>query len=142
MGKIRNILIGAALAAVAVGAAPLTAQAADTAPASPAGAQADGYLYVYYDLNYVGPCGKWSGNSPNWGVCRNQVTSVWNNGYPGNLDDVWLYYGLNYTGARRGVYNGVYIADLRPYPFDAGTGTGAGQSINDNVASHRWTNLP
>jgi hypothetical protein len=143
MRKLNQILAGAAIATMGIGLLPATAQAQAVAPASPAGVsvQADGNLHLYRDVNYGNYCRGYVGNSTDWGTCRNQVSSLWNNGYPGDLDDVWLYWGTNYSGARRGVHNGVSIADLQPYTFDAGTGTGAGQSINNNVSSHKWTNL-
>ncbi|MET9460912.1 hypothetical protein ABZY05_38615 [Streptomyces canus] len=147
----RSLVLGTALVALGTGLLPaVTAHAApDTsrttsasaAPTVPAGVQADGNLHLYRDTNYNNYCAGYVGNSANWGSCRNQVSSLWNNGYPGSLDDVWVYYSTDYRGARRGVYNGVAIPDLAPYPFDAGTGTGAGESINNNIASHKWTNL-
>ncbi|WP_236567981.1 MULTISPECIES: hypothetical protein [unclassified Nocardiopsis] len=87
------------------------------------------------------PCGSWTGDSSNWKACRNTTSSLWNNGCPGNLDDVWAYWGLNHSGARRGVHNGVVLNDLRQWTFDPGTGSGSGQALNNNVSSHRWTNL-
>ncbi|MEU7722088.1 hypothetical protein [Streptomyces tibetensis] len=147
----RSLVLGTALVALGTGLLPaVTAHAApDTSrtasasavPAVPAGVQADGYLHLYSGTDYRDYCTGYVGNSANWGACRNVISSLWNNGYPGNLDDVWVYYRINYGGARRGVYNGVAISDLGPYPFDAGTGAGAGQSINDNISSHKWTNL-
>lgn len=138
MRKIRTLLIGTAIAALAVGVAPLTAQASESAPPAPA---ATGLLHVYYDTGYINWCDDWSGEAPDWGSCRNQVSSLHNNGYPGALDDIWVYWGLNYTGARRGVANGVGLSDLRLYAFDANTGSGSGQALNDNISSHRWANI-
>jgi hypothetical protein len=145
-----------AVAATGIAILPATAQATPhagrpsgtTAAAFPPASDGpDGKLWLYRDTERADPfrlslCAKYLYDSPDWGACSNQISSLWNNGYPGNLDDVWLYWGANYTGARRGVYNGGYLPDLAPYTFDARTGTGAGQSINNNVASHRWTNLP
>ncbi|MFF1448373.1 hypothetical protein ACFVYF_09495 [Streptomyces sp. NPDC058274] len=137
MGKLRTLLVGAALAALTVGVTPLTAQASSGPALLPPGS-----LYVYYNTGYSGWCDDWSGEAPDWGSCRNQVSSLFNNGYPGNLDDIWVYWGLNYTGARRGVYQGVGLSDLRQWKFDANTGPGSGEWLNDNISSHRWTNLP
>ncbi|MEU1372307.1 peptidase inhibitor family I36 protein [Streptomyces triculaminicus] len=147
MRTLRTLMVSTAVAALAVTAAPFAAQAAEPAPpptvAGPDSIKApDGNLYAWYHLNYQGPACTWAGNSSNWGSCKNQATSLWNNGYPGNLDDVWVYWGSGYTGAGRGVYNGVALPDLRQYTFDAGTGRGAGEQLNDNIASHRWVNLP
>ncbi|KIF69765.1 hypothetical protein HY68_16120 [Streptomyces sp. AcH 505] len=138
MRKVHTLLIGTAIAALAVGVAPLTAQASESAPPAPA---ATGFLHVYYDTGYTNWCDDWSGEAPDWGSCRNQVSSLHNDGYPGALDDVWVYWGLNYTGARRGVANGVGLSDLRLYAFDANTGSGSGQALNDNISSHRWANI-
>ena len=98
-------------------------------------------LHVYQDLGYGRWCADWAGEAPDWGYCRNKVSSLQNNGYPGNLDDIWVYWGLNYTGARRGVHHGVGIRDLRSYTFDPNTGPGSGESLGNNISSHRWTNL-
>ncbi|MFC5144819.1 peptidase inhibitor family I36 protein [Streptomyces aureoversilis] len=146
MGKLRTILTGAALAALTVTAMPLAAHAAGTAPApvgtgTSAAPPADGKLYAYEGYNYTGFSCSWTGNSNNWGQCRNQASSLWNNGFPGNLDDVWVYWAPNRTEARRGVHNGVAISNLATVTFDAGTGKGAGQNLNDNISSHQWTNL-
>ncbi|MFD6289233.1 hypothetical protein [Streptomyces sp. NPDC060205] len=143
MRSSRSILIGAALATLVLGATPLTAQAAgSTSPSpSPAGSAANGQLMLYYNINYDNWCDDWAGESPDWGACRNKVSSIYNNGYPGNLDDVWVYWGLNYTGARRGIANGVGLSDLRLWTFDANTGSGSGQALNDNISSHVWANI-
>ncbi|MDA2803672.1 hypothetical protein [Nocardiopsis suaedae] len=140
----RMLAVTGAVAAATLLSAP-AAQAEEAAPqAAPAQAeaQADGYLHVYTGYNGAGWCDSWKGNSGDWGVCRNRVSSLWNNGYPGNYDDVWVYWGLNHSGARRGVYNGVALNDLRKWDFDANTGAGSGQALNNNISSHQWTNLP
>lgn len=147
----RSLVLGTALVALGTGLLPaVTAQAApatdrttsaSAVPTVPSGVQADGNLHLYRDINYANYCRGYVGNSSDWGTCRNQISSLWNNGYPGNLDDVWVYWGTGPSGARRGVYNGVAIPNLAPYTFDAGTGAGSGQSINDNISAHRWTNL-
>ncbi|WP_462188444.1 MULTISPECIES: hypothetical protein [unclassified Frankia] len=152
----RTIYRALAVSAASAVVLPATAQAAPqtgrpsapaTAPDASATATADGHLHLWRDTEAVDPfgnswCTSYLSDSDDWGSCRNQISSLWNNGYPGSLDDVWLYWGTHQTHARRGVYNGVYLPDLAPYTFDAGTGRGAGQSIDNNVASHRWTNLP
>jgi hypothetical protein len=143
MRKTRNILIGAALAALVLGVTPLTAQAAGTTSPtpSPAGSAANGQLMLYYDPGYSNWCDDWSGESPDWGKCRNKVSSIYNDGYVAYLDDVWVYWGLNYTGARRGIERGVGMDDLRLYSFDANTGSGSGQALNDNISSHVWAHI-
>ncbi|MFI0977623.1 peptidase inhibitor family I36 protein [Streptomyces sp. NPDC021093] len=141
MNRLRTALAGTGIA-LALTTLPVTAQAAE-APAVPApsGAAADGKLHVYLDFNYVGECAAWTGNSTNWGTCRNKVSSLRNSGYPGSLDDVWVYYAPNYGGAKRGVHNGVGLDNLTKWTFDPNTGSGSGQQLNDNISSHKWTNL-
>lgn len=153
MNTIRALLTGAVLAATTVLAAPLTAAAehalpashdapaTESAPTAPHGAAADGYLHVYYGFNFTDYCGGWVGNSSHWGACRNRTASLWNNGYPGGFDDVRVYWGTNYTGANRGVHNGVALGDLRQWTFDNNTGPGSGQWLYRNISSHLWVNL-
>ncbi|PDP88127.1 hypothetical protein CQJ94_08350 [Glycomyces fuscus] len=137
--KRMTALVAAAITAATLFNAP-TAQAEEVRSHT-AAAAADGRLYAYYDFNYNRYCASWAGNSSNWGACRNTTSSLWNNGYPGNLDDVWVYWGLNHSGARRGVHNGVALANLSQWTFDANTGSGSGQALNNNISSHMWTNL-
>ncbi|WP_267243602.1 hypothetical protein [Streptomyces sp. PR69] len=122
------------------------APAGESAPrptAAPVSAAApDGHLHAYFDINFRNYCGGWVGNAGNWGQCRNKASSLWNNGYPGNLDDVWVHWDTGCRGARRGVHNGVALADLRRWTFDRNTGPGSGEALNDNISSHCWTNLP
>nr|WSX52096.1 hypothetical protein OG409_26115 [Streptomyces sp. NBC_00974] len=143
MRAVRTLLVGAVLAASIVTATPFVAQADDApAPQPGLGIQADGRLWAYYDTEYRNPCGSWSGSSNNWGDCWNTASSLVNYRYPGANDDVWVRWGLNNTGARRGVYNGVWLNDLNRWAFDAGTGSGSGQLLGDNIASHSVTQLP
>ncbi|MDA5286717.1 hypothetical protein ACWGHM_15550 [Streptomyces sp. NPDC054904] len=144
MRSIRTILAGAAVAALAVTAAPFTAQAAGTAPVdakAPAGIQADGRLHAYFGTWYNNECGSWSTNASSWGECHNTAASLWNMRYPGNLDDVWVYYNSGYGGAGRGVYNGAGLPDLKEWNFGPG-GAGAGEWLYHNIASHKFVNLP
>lgn len=142
MNKIRTALVGAALAAAAVVSVPMAAQAAENPAPGQVSAQApDGNLHVYRGLNYTNYCAGFRGNSTNWGTCRNKAESLWNNGYPGSFDDVWVYYAPGYGGARRGVHNGVALSDLRNWTFDPNTGAGSGQWLWRNISSHKWTNL-
>lgn len=144
MHALRTLMTGAVLAASIVAATPLTAQAnAAPAPRPGIAAFADGRLHAYYDINYQGgECGSWAGESSHWGDCRNTASSLWNNRYPGANDDVWVRWDRNNTGARRGVYNGVALANLSQWRFDAGTGSGSGQLLDNNISSHSVTQLP
>ncbi len=144
MRSLRTILGGAAVAALAVAAAPFTAHASETVPSVPkaeVSIQADGRLHAYYDFDYRNECGSWSGDASNWGECKNTAASLWNMRYPGSLDDVWVYYNSGYSGAGRGVYNGAGLPNLTQWSFGPG-GAGAGQALYHNIASHKFVNLP
>jgi hypothetical protein len=153
MYKARVALAAVAVAASALLAGAVTAQAAPAAPAantqaapatgaSPAQVSADGRFYAYYGTYYDNLCNSWSGNSTNWGACRNKVESLWNNGYPGGKDDVLVYWGLNYGGAWRGICNGAALGDLGQWPFDWSNGKpGNGEALWKNISSHQWAAL-
>ncbi len=142
MRKSRIAAGAVAIAATALVAGGVTAEAATAPPASPATAQSDGYFYSYNGTGFTNLCGRWSGNSPNWGVCRNKTESLWNNGYPGAFDDVLVYWGLNYTGAYRGVCNGDALPDVSGLTFDWSNGAaGHGESLWHNISSHKWATL-
>ncbi|WP_150239989.1 hypothetical protein [Nocardiopsis quinghaiensis] len=136
----RVMALAMAVAAVAVMNAP-AAQAAEAGPTVPLSAAADGKLHVYYDFNLSRHCASWEGYSSHWGKCRNEVSSLWNNGYPGGHDDVRVYWGLNHSGAYRGVHNGVVLNNLRQWTFDANTGRGSGEVLDNNISSHKWISL-
>ncbi|MBD0669305.1 hypothetical protein [Streptomyces sp. CBMA156] len=144
MKSLRNLLAGAAVAAaLAVTVAPHAAQATEAAPSGPASAPAlaaDGRLHAYYSTWYQNECQSWSVDA-NWSECKNNAESLWNMRYPGNLDDVWVYYNSNFSGAGRGVYNGAGLPNLKDWQFGSG-GAGAGQALWHNIASHRFVNLP
>lgn len=136
MKTFAKAVVSVAVAAASALGVPALAQAATSASPTTAAA-ADGNLYVYRDYNFTTLCGRWPGNKPNWGGCGGTISSLWNNGYPGSYDDVWVYSGINYTGYKRGVYNGVRLPDLRGYKFD-----GSSVVLDNNIWSHKWTNLP
>lgn len=142
MRKFALALTGLVLAISGLVAIPAAAQAATagTQTALPAATvQADGNFYAYIDINFSGGVCAWSGNSNDWGSCKNRASSVWNNGFVETIDDVLLYWGTNNSGASYCVSVGVSIANLVPVHFNR-AGAGLGQSLNDNVASHRWVN--
>ncbi|MGW2049853.1 hypothetical protein ACWCPF_32405 [Streptomyces sp. NPDC001858] len=75
----------------------------------------------------------------------NRASQLWNNGFPGGNDDVNLYYHRSQAGAYRCLPNGSHWDDLplgRETFNRAGSGTGGSdglnQSLNNNVASHKW----
>lgn len=139
----KRVCVGTAIAALALAALPSTAQAASPQPLprGEAGIQAaDGKLHAWGDPYRGGGHCEWSGSSDNWGHtwwgCGDWASSIHNNGYPGNLDDVWVYKDAGRSGFRRGIHNGVYLADLGPFNFD-----GTNITLNNNISSHEWTNL-
>ncbi|SDO04963.1 hypothetical protein SAMN04487981_10863 [Streptomyces sp. cf386] len=133
--------IATALAAVGVTALSLTvlpgaAQASEsTSSSTRAVAAADGYLHVWEHQKRGGRHCQWSGNA-NWASCnmRNQGSSVENGGF---THDVWLYYGPDQTGAHFCLNRGVYLENIVHHYFPH-NGAGGGQSLNDNIASHKW----
>ncbi|MFD8590499.1 peptidase inhibitor family I36 protein [Streptomyces sp. NPDC059637] len=138
-------------APAAAGATGTGAPAAASTSASPAesgtvGALADGYLYAYEHIDRGGAYCRWYGDDADWSTCspggnmRNKASSLWNNGYPGSYDDVALYWGTNYTGAPACLRNGVYWNNLTGLHFNRPGSSGHGETINDNISSHRWVN--
>ncbi|MFD3665850.1 peptidase inhibitor family I36 protein [Streptomyces sp. NPDC058659] len=113
-----------------------------TAPAavSPAALPApDGYLYAWEHPHAGGFHCKWNLENANWAGCRNKVSDVWNNGYPGRAEDVRLFYGRNWTGSWVCLHQSHSLPDLGAHGlrfFSAGAGQG--QLVNDNVSSHDW----
>ncbi|MDL4816556.1 hypothetical protein [Actinomadura opuntiae] len=139
MRRTLTLLALAGLAAGTATAVPASAQAAVTAQAQ------DGYFYAWTGTNETGTRCRWYGNSSDWGTCRNEASSLWDNGYtdPGDPAYVRVFWGQNWTGAYTCIRPGWYISDLRPRAFDdysdSGTDTrGFGQTLNDNIASHSW----
>ncbi|AIG76145.1 Putative secreted protein [Amycolatopsis japonica] len=115
-------------------------------------AAADGLLHVWEHPFAGGKHCTWVGKSNNWDECgmRNKGSDIWNNGYAGNNDDVWLHYNTSNTGAYVCIGRGTSwnnLTSINPPPpgtqritFWANTGSGSGQPIADNVASHEWGN--
>lgn len=142
--KIKKVfLAGAAVAGLALTAVPSAAQAAEAGPSpkGEVGAGATGKLYAWDEPHKGGgePCA-WDKSEPNWGSswwgCADWASSLHNDGYPGKLDDVWLYRDTGFSGPRRGIHNGTYLADLGPINYD-----GTGESLNNTISSHKWTDL-
>ncbi|MEX2980773.1 peptidase inhibitor family I36 protein [Streptomyces sp. C36] len=145
--KVRTRALLAGLAAtivtalVPVGAtAAASAAAATDSQAAPAPAPApDGFLYAWEHHHAGGAHCRWNKENANWAGCRNKVSDVWNNGFPGRLANVRLFYGLAMTGSWVCLQQGQSIPDLNA----AGTvftafGRGQGEKVNDNVSSHDW----
>ncbi|MFF3286976.1 hypothetical protein [Streptomyces sp. NPDC003023] len=148
MSKNRGMLaLAGALAVATLGLAPTAAQAQEATPAPTAPARtaavaaADGNLYAWEHSWKGGRVATWSGNSTNWADrnMRNQASSVDNNGYAGAYDDVLLYWDVSYGGASYCLRNANYLMDM-PYDHFPNNGAGGGQSLNDNISSHKWVN--
>ncbi|MFH8619543.1 peptidase inhibitor family I36 protein [Streptomyces sp. NPDC017979] len=145
MKKRITLAVSAAVAALGLMALPQAAQA-DGAPTGsapkaeakvqPRAAAADGYLYLYDGYNYTGGWTRYSGNASNYGGFNDRASSLWNNGYPGSLDDVRVYLHAGYGNPSRGVHNGVALADLRQWAYD-----GTNWWLDNSISSHRWVNL-
>ncbi|GAA2478541.1 hypothetical protein GCM10010406_13380 [Streptomyces thermolineatus] len=150
--RLKTALAALVLGGTAVLAAPATAGATGKEVSAPApaaesgtvGALADGYLYAYEHINWGGAYCRWYGDDADWSTCspggnmRNKASSLWNNGHPGSYDDVLLYWDVNYGRARACIPNGVYWNNLTGLYFnDSGYG-GHGQTLNDNISSHKW----
>ncbi|GAA3737393.1 hypothetical protein [Salinactinospora qingdaonensis] len=139
MSRLRTFSAAALGAAVMVStlAGGAHSAAAEAAGESRVALQADGYFYAYTHAGYNTLCHRWEGNARHWGHCNDKVSSVLNNGFPGHLDDVWVYKHAGYNSPGRGIYNGVGISNLRNFTYD-----GTNQHMNDSISSHRWVNLP
>lgn len=143
MNRKRTLLVGAAVAALAIVATPVTAQADGSGSAQQRSASAagpDGELHVWADEGRRGGECTWAGDSSDWGHlpggCGNWASSLENRGYPGSLDDVWVYSKTDNAGFRRGVHNGRYLSNLN-LPYDGHPDS----SLNNTISSHKWTNL-
>ena len=140
----RILTVAASAAAVAALFSPVSsASALDTGTQKTATAQlaADGYLHVYTQPYGGGRECKWSGNSDNWGSCRNLTSDIWNNGYAGGFDAVDLYTAPNAGGAHACISQGDrwYDTTTGNYTFTYGAGLSQfGKSVNNNISSHRW----
>ncbi|MCX5388990.1 peptidase inhibitor family I36 protein [Streptomyces sp. NBC_00094] len=99
----------------------------------------DGYLYAWEHPHAGGFHCRWNGNNANWAGCRNKVSDIWNNGYPGRAEDVRLFYGLDWSGSWVCLHQGHSLPDLGLSGLRFfGAGAGKGQLVNDNVSSHDW----
>ncbi|MEV7076341.1 peptidase inhibitor family I36 protein [Streptomyces sp. NPDC093990] len=153
--KIGAGLAGLALAGLSILAAPGTAGAAEApaptpgpksaAPAASSAAAADGYFYAWEGANRTGKYCRWLGNDTDWTTCspggnmRNQASSIENRGYPGSYANVVVYWDTGYGGTNACIDNGWYYADLAQWVF-LNDGPGQGETLNDNISSHKWIN--
>ncbi|MGC5038597.1 MULTISPECIES: hypothetical protein [unclassified Streptomyces] len=151
MSKLASLAGAAALMAVAF-TAP-TAHAAEPAPAETrtvSAAAADGKLHAWMDPYRGGGHCAWSGAIRNWDypgpgcpAMRNLASSVENRGYAGGYDDVNLYYGEDQSAAYACLGNGDMWLDLslgrEVFSHGWSWWDGYGESVDNNIASHSWT---
>ncbi|MFF5427934.1 MULTISPECIES: hypothetical protein [unclassified Streptomyces] len=132
-------LTAGALALLTAPAADADAAAAPPAATAPAAAAPDGFLYAWEHSHAGGFHCRWNGDNGNWAGCRNKVSDVWNNGFPGRGEDVKLFYGVSWTGSWVCLHQSHSIPDLGLSGLRFfGPGAGKGQFVNDNVSSHAW----
>lgn len=151
MSKLASLAGVVALMAVAF--AIPTAQASEPAPRESrtlAAAAPDGKLHVWEHPYREGGHCAWSGANRNWDYpgpgcppLRNLVSSVENRGYAGDYDDVNLYYNEDQSGVYACLGNGDMWLDLtlgrEVFSHGWSWWEGYGKSVNDNIASHEWT---
>ncbi|MFE5633181.1 peptidase inhibitor family I36 protein [Streptomyces sp. NPDC056470] len=136
------LTVGALTLLTAPGADARTAvpEAAPVAATAPAAVPApDGFLYAWEHPHAGGFHCRWNANNANWAGCRNKVSDVWNNGFPGRGEDVKLYYGLDWSGSWVCLHQSHSLPDLGLSGLRFfGPGAGKGEFVNDNVSSHEW----
>ncbi|MGW0337916.1 hypothetical protein ACWD0J_40075 [Streptomyces sp. NPDC003011] len=151
MSKLISLAGAAALMAVAFS-APM-AQASEPTPAESrtvSAAAADGKLHAWMDPYRGGGHCAWSGANRNWDypgsgcpAMRNLASSVENRGYAGGYDDVNLYYGEDQSAAYACLGNGDMWLDLslgrEVFSHGWSWWDGYGESVDNNIASHNWT---
>ncbi|MFB7942054.1 peptidase inhibitor family I36 protein [Streptomyces sp. NPDC004779] len=139
-------IVRALTTVLAVGALTLlTAPVADARGAAseqavPAAAAApDGYLHAWEHPRAGGFYCRWNAANANWAGCRDKVSDVWNNGYPGVAEDVKLYRLPDWNGSWVCLHQGHSIPDLGAHGLRFfSPGEGQGQLVNDAVGSHLW----
>ncbi|MFE5946736.1 peptidase inhibitor family I36 protein [Streptomyces sp. NPDC056480] len=119
----------------AVGPGAVTAPAA--APAAVPGP--DGFLYAWEHPHAGGFHCRWNQANANWAGCRDKVSDVWNNGYPGVAEDVKLYRDTDWNGSWVCLHQGHSLPDLGASGLRFfSPGHGQGELVNDRVGSHLW----
>lgn len=132
----------AALAATSTAASTV----ARAQPALPAGVPTrcpQGDFCSYNQVNGGGLCWKYSGNGPNMNNCANTDQSVFNNGYAGTYDVVFMYWGPNYEGAYTCLTQGNYWLYATDYKFNNHAPSdflldAYGETVASNVESYKW----
>ncbi|MYS05342.1 hypothetical protein GTW71_02510 [Streptomyces sp. SID6041] len=121
-----------------VTAAP-AAGSASAAVAPAAAAAPDGFLYAWEHPHAGGVHCRWNSANANWAGCRDKVSDVWNNGYPGVAEDVKLYRDTDWNGSWVCLHQGHSLPDLAASGLRFfSPGHGQGELVNDRVGSHLW----
>ncbi|MFI9741565.1 hypothetical protein [Streptomyces sp. NPDC052494] len=82
---------------------------------------------------------KWDGPNGNWAGCRDKISDIWNNGFPGQGEDVKLFRLTSWNGSWVCLHQGHSIPDLGASGLTFfGPGIGQGEPVNDKVGSHLW----
>ncbi|HET6291903.1 MAG TPA: hypothetical protein VFG33_00975 [Kribbella sp.] len=152
----RRITTAIAMTSIVVAAAAGSAPAFATAPQAPTGTQgtqADGYLYAWQHPHAGGYMCKWDWHDTDWEDCsdgenlhnmQNNASDLWNNGKPGAYENVYFYYNERMGGAYACLSRGDSWPDLvnGGQTFNRGFwwSDGKGQKLENNIASHAWTN--
>ncbi|WP_405818471.1 hypothetical protein OG705_04220 [Streptomyces sp. NBC_00838] len=109
----------------------------------------DGYLYAWVNANSGGDWCRWYDNDANWNTCSgskpnldmlDKASSLENRGYAGAYEDAGLSTSPNWEGARYCLPDGHYLGNLTGIHLPWDGRPGQGQSVNDNIASHKWSN--
>ncbi|MEU7512651.1 peptidase inhibitor family I36 protein [Streptomyces sp. NPDC042898] len=126
----------------------LTAPVADARVAAPEASAAvspaavpapDGFLYAWEHPHAGGAHCKWDGPNGNWAGCRDKISDIWNNGFPGQGEDVKLFRLTSWNGSWVCLHQGHSIPDLGASGLTFfGPGEGHGEPVNDRVGSHLW----
>ncbi|MFC9793020.1 peptidase inhibitor family I36 protein [Streptomyces sp. NPDC057695] len=123
----------------AVEATSETVTAAPAAGSASAAAAPDGFLYAWEHPHAGGVHCRWNSANANWAGCRDKVSDVWNNGYPGVAEDVKLYRDTDWNGSWVCLHQGHSLPDLAASGLRFfSPGHGQGELVNDRVGSHLW----
>ncbi|MET7759582.1 peptidase inhibitor family I36 protein [Streptomyces sp. NPDC005389] len=99
----------------------------------------DGFLYAWEHPHAGGFHCRWNRENANWAGCRDKVSDVWNNGYPGVAEDVKLYRDTDWNGSWVCLHQGHSLPDLGASGLRFfSPGHGQGELVNDRVGSHLW----
>ncbi|MEV5932997.1 hypothetical protein AB0L56_09645 [Streptomyces sp. NPDC052079] len=137
-------LTAMAAATPSASAEPTRSSSTPTASA-PAVAAADGYLYAWDGFGRSGAQCRWLNDDTDWSTCsgismRNRASSLENRGYAGAYEDVDLFWTTGYGGSKNCLPNGRYLDNLTGIYFLWDGKSGQGQTMNNNISSHRWSN--